>query len=583
MRNFSELFFFSKKKVKKNFLFAGEWCFDKHTHLNRNQINIVNRETKRNIIKEGLICKKLYDRLLIDLIKNFSLHYKVNWSKKSWEIFLGPWLNRYVSIIYDRFNLIEYILENYNFKKIHLTKDVKFNLIEQDLISFRIKSQNEDWNFKLFSKIYLRYFDNKDVIKIFKNRSNIKKEFGKNKNISLNIFNYFYKKIINSILSFFKNSLNLVFYKTFFNNRKLILNILFQKNKLYYPYDFDYKISKVNRLSEKRNLKIKSNYKLSKIEKVLRELVYEFLPFYYLELINDLKYLNKNLVLPPEQGSKIFTANALWHDGVFKFWLANAISKQSKLNYFQHGCNYGVTKFSYAENMEVKLSDKFFSWGWGSENKKVKKFYCIKTLFLEKYKKNTSSKVLIILSNPHNFTSYHSTGMITTKRTYIYYRMIENICKKILYKKNFFLRLAPNDKKSFNFENKLGKLYKKINFEKNKKNFFDTVKDYSLIVHTWDSTCFLETISLDKPSVIILSRKLYKGFIKKSALKYYKKLEKAKILFNSESDLFNFLEKKNFNIDEWWNNTKTKQAKKFFCDRYCKKSDKPFNELLKIV
>ena len=146
--------------------------------------------------------------------------------------------------------------------------------------------------------------------------------------------------------------------------------------------------------------------------------------------INDLKYLNKNLVLPPEQGSKIFTANALWHDGVFKFWLANAISKQSKLNYFQHGCNYGVTKFSYAENMEVKLSDKFFSWGWGSESKKVKKFYCIKTLFLEKYKKNISSKVLIILNNPHNFTSYHSTGMITTKRTYIYYQMIENICKK---------------------------------------------------------------------------------------------------------------------------------------------------------
>ena len=119
--------------------------------------------------------------------------------------------------------------------------------------------------------------------------------------------------------------------------------------------------------------------------------------------------------------------------------------------------------------------------------------------------------------------------------------------------------------------------------KKIKKNFFDTVKDYSLIVHTWDSTCFLETISLDKPSVIILSRKLYKGFIKKSALKYYKKLEKANILFNSESDLFNFIEKKNFNIDEWWNNTKTKQAKKFFCDRYCKKSDKPFNELVNII
>ena len=71
MHNFSDLFFFSKKKIKKNFLFAGEWCLNKHTHLNKNKINIVNRENKRNIIKEGLICNKLYNRLLIDLIKNF--------------------------------------------------------------------------------------------------------------------------------------------------------------------------------------------------------------------------------------------------------------------------------------------------------------------------------------------------------------------------------------------------------------------------------------------------------------------------------------------------------------------------------
>ena len=84
------------------------------------------------------------------------------------------------------------------------------------------------------------------------------------------------------------------------------------------------------------------------------------------------------------------------------------MSKKSQLNYFQHGCNYGVTKFSYSENMEVKLCDRFFSWGWKVKNNKVKKFYCIKTLFLEKYKKNRSSKILVILSNPHNFTSYHS-------------------------------------------------------------------------------------------------------------------------------------------------------------------------------
>ena len=57
MSNFSDLFFLSKKKIKKNFLFAGEWCLNNHTDLHKRDINIVNRESKRNIVKEGQFVK----------------------------------------------------------------------------------------------------------------------------------------------------------------------------------------------------------------------------------------------------------------------------------------------------------------------------------------------------------------------------------------------------------------------------------------------------------------------------------------------------------------------------------------------
>ena len=583
MKRYSDLFFTSKNVIKKNSLLAGEWCLDGQANF-FNKKNIVDRENHRNIPREGIICKKLYDRLLDDLINNLQKIYNVNWSKKSWEIFLGPWLIRYVSIIYDRYELIKYITAKYDFKKIHLTKDEKFNLVEQDAIAFRFKSQNEEWNLKLFSKIYLRYFKNKNTKKIFSKTYISKKEFGINTRIKLNYLSIFFKKIINFLIYYFKKYFNLVFYKTYLNNKKLILHILLKKKKLYFPYDFNFTIPPIQKLSNLRNTTIKSRHKLSNVEKILRDLLYEMLPFYYLELIGNLKYLNKNLILPPEYKSNIYTATAIWHDGIFKFWLANALSKNSKLNYFQHGCNYGVTKFSYAENMEVDLSNRFFSWGWKSPSKKIKKFYCIKTLFLKKYSRNLNNKILIVLGNPHNFTSYHSTGMICTKRTYIYYEIIINICKKIKSKNFFFLRLPPNDNKNFNFKYKLRNFKDNLNFQKGDNNFLESVKDYSLIVHTVDSTCFLETMSLDKPSILILPKRLYKSFFyRKTSLKYYKKLEKANILFNSESEFFNFIEKKNFNINEWWNDKKTIKAKQFFCNRYCRISDKPLDEILKII
>ena len=53
-------------------------CLNNHTDLHKRDINIVNRESKRNIVKEGAICEKLYDRLLFDLVKNFNLFYNVN-------------------------------------------------------------------------------------------------------------------------------------------------------------------------------------------------------------------------------------------------------------------------------------------------------------------------------------------------------------------------------------------------------------------------------------------------------------------------------------------------------------------------
>ena len=75
----------------------------------------------------------------------------------------------------------------------------------------------------------------------------------------------------------------------------------------------------------------------------------------------------------------------MWYDDIFKFWLSNSISNQSKLFYFQHGCNYGTTKYSYAEDLEIKLSNNFYTWGWKSKRKKTKRFFSNKLIGKKKF------------------------------------------------------------------------------------------------------------------------------------------------------------------------------------------------------
>ena len=161
--------------------------------------------------------------------------------------------------------------------------------------------------------------------------------------------------------------------------------------------------------------------------------------------------------------------------------------------------------------------------------------------------------------------------------------MIIKICKKFLNRKDIFYRLAPNDEKYFNFKKKLSKIFENIRYEKSNKNLLNLSKRYGLIVHTCDGTSFLETISLNKPSILILSKELYKDHLRKSAIEYYKKLEKVKIIFTSVEKFIDFISKKDFSINEWWEDKNTQKARKEFCSQFCKKSKEPFQEIMKII
>ena len=52
--------------------------------------------TRKNKIKIYKDCQKIYLSILDDIYKNLNDLHKIKWSKRSWEIYLGHWLRRYV-------------------------------------------------------------------------------------------------------------------------------------------------------------------------------------------------------------------------------------------------------------------------------------------------------------------------------------------------------------------------------------------------------------------------------------------------------------------------------------------------------
>ena len=103
-----------------------------------------------------------------------------------------------------------------------------------------------------------------------------------------------------------------------------------------------------------------------------------------------------------------------------------------------------------------------------------------------------------------------------------------------------------------------------------------------MAVYIDDSTSFLESMSLNKPTMIILSKRLYFDHHRNSAIYSYKKLKTANILHESPESLIRFIKKIDFNYELWWSSNKTQTIKNQFCSKYCKYEEKPLSVLKKI-
>ena len=121
--------------------------------------------------------------------------------------------------------------------------------------------------------------------------------------------------------------------------------------------------------------------------------------------------------------------------------------------------------------------------------------------------------------------------------------------------------------------------YPNLEFFKSDKNTYKT--NFKICVETLNSTGFLEGMHLNHPVILILDKKY--SPIRKEAKKYFKLLHKLKIVHYSSDSAANFINKNFEDILKWWNSSETQKARKFFCNKFAKKSNNTFLDIKKII
>ena len=105
-------------------LFLGKWCSDKNYKISRDSVVCepfgIKPEIKKNNFK---FINDVEKRLLPQLIEKLNIIHNISYSNRQWNILLGHWLHRFISVSFNRYFSVYEAINRYDVKS---TKKINF-------------------------------------------------------------------------------------------------------------------------------------------------------------------------------------------------------------------------------------------------------------------------------------------------------------------------------------------------------------------------------------------------------------------------------------------------------------------------
>lgn len=567
-------------KFDRPVLFLGEWC---------------RRYERRNIwggmdgvVAEPLIfppdrkaqarelISVLYHDLLAEISDALNYYHKTNHGVRYWNILLGYWLQRYVTLIYNRYTTIAEVFNSYEIAGTTLFDCEAYSLATQNSSNFLWAADNDLWNHCLYSKI-LRFFG---------------KANGRIDTVSIDPVIGFdhleatgitahaagridrMKTWVRRAAQSFAQSDDAFIVSSYlppWQEVALQIHLGQFPQRWTKPTLGNFRVN----LAVRRELQVKP--RSVSFDQFARSLMWEALPVCYLEgypaLIRQLEELPW-----PKNPKFIFTSNSFDTDEITKAWIGGKV--ESGVPYFvgQHGNNYG-THVESGQWPEQITCDKFFTWGWSNDSvKDVPTF--VFTLAGSRKTCNPNGGLLLVET-----CQYHRFDMEDN---------VSLFCQYLEQQFRFVKALPFNIRE--NLTVRLNSAYRHFSWrEDDRWNEFDPLVAVEkgvipidkllaknrLVVHSYDSTGILETLASNIPTMCFWQGGL--DHLLPSAKQYYERLRRVGILADSPEQAARNVTECWDDVQAWWLSAEVQSARNCFCAQYARTSEDPVRDLKRIL
>lgn len=274
----------------------------------------------------------------------------------------------------------------------------------------------------------------------------------------------------------------------------------------------------------------------------------------------------------PKRPKAIFTTIGLTSLEGFKFWTAHQVSRGAKILLTQHGGGYGSFLWVFAEDHEVRICDRYFTWGWErNDQSKVIPFTSGKlTGVKRKIKPDANGDILWVLtSRTRYFYVSNSSTLGPQMLKYIkdqesFARAVSPEVHELLLMRLFLIEYGWNEEKRWHDMDPSLRLYQGI------KPFYRQLNKSRLCIYANNATVYLETFVADFPTIIFWHPDHCE--LRESAQPYFDSLRQAGILHDTPESAAAKVNEIYQNPLSWWNSPETQEAKDRFCHQFARTS-----------
>lgn len=321
-------------------LFLGDWCrlYDRKDAWSRRRHSVVpyhwdDRAKNRN---DHAYLKGLHDALLTELAEAMNRRHGLDRPRRYWQMVLDPWLLTYVPVLWDRWECLRTAFDC----------DVRLETIALasagapkpcfDYADFVEKALNDRWNHGLYADILRTGYSGRCAITEAPDDPSSSKVLyavagsaPRPRSLKRRLAG-----AAEDALGLLASRSDAVFYESFFPNAALVrLNLALRQPPRLHLNDFEWPAALDAAPESRDGLRLALEPK-NAFETFLFGRLFGDMPYAYLEGFASLLAKTRAIRMKPKV---ILTANAHWHNELFKLWSAEKVLGGARFVAMQHG------------------------------------------------------------------------------------------------------------------------------------------------------------------------------------------------------------------------------------------------------